>query len=451
MQLIRSRRVVIDGEIQSAGILMRDHQITEIQPYDSPWQPQITKVFDFGDAVVMPGLIDAHVHINEPGRTEWEGFESATRSAACGGITLLADMPLNSTPVTITADAFHRKRKSAEGRIHTDCTFYGGLIPGNHRHIEELLDEGVAGIKVFLCPSGLTDFPAVTEVDLKAVMPVLAEKGVPLLAHAELQLSHSAPASPMRTYKAYAESRPSEWEEKAVESLIRLCRDTQCRVHVVHVASVRAASLIADAKREGLPISCETAPHYLFFESDEVPDGDTRFKCAPPIRDDANRRGLQKALRDGIIDFVATDHSPCPPEMKRLDTGDFSRAWGGIASLQLLLPALWTAMKDTGATLPDMAAWLSGRPARMLGLDRTHGRIAPGFRADFTVWDPEATFTVNGQELRHRHPLTPYEGRRLCGAVVSTFLRGRRIFNGTKLTEQNHGHIIANFRRNMNE
>jgi allantoinase len=438
--IIRSRRVVTPAGVRAASILIKSGRIAEVR--DGAADLDHCRIEDLGDRVVMPGLIDAHVHINEPGRTEWEGFETATRAAVAGGVTTLVDMPLNSTPVTTTVTALEEKRAAAHHKLWVDCGFYAGLIPDNSRAFAPLLRAGVLGGKAFLIHSGIDDFPNATEADLRAAMPILAGHGLPLLVHAELQKSESAPSVDARSYQAYLASRPRAWENEAIALMIRLCRDYDCRVHIVHLSSAEAISMLQHARAEGLPVTVETCPHYLFFSAEEIADGDTRFKCAPPIRERENREGLWQALQAGAIDFIASDHSPCPPELKLPEIGDFQRAWGGIASLQLTLPVIWTAARSRGHLLPVLAQWLSHRPAKFLGLHRHKGEIAPGHDADLVIWNPEATFTVTAEMIHHRHKITPYEGRQLYGVVEMTFLRGRKVFENDRFVGGPSGNII---------
>ncbi len=411
---IRSRRVITpEGEF-AASIKVQAGQIVEIGDYAT------STASDLGDLAVLPGFVDPHVHINEPGRTEWEGFASATAAAAAGGITTLVDMPLNSSPVTTTVAALEVKRRAAEGQLDVDVGFHAGLVPGNEAEIEALLDAGVLGVKAFLCHSGIDEFPAATEKELRAVMPLLAERGVPLLVHAELESEVPAIQEPTR-YADYQASRPPKFEREAIELMIRLCRESRCPTHIVHLADAASLPTLSAAKREGLPLTVETCPHYLTFTAEEIPDGATQYKCAPPIRNAENREGLWRGLADGAIDFIATDHSPCPPELKQQEVGHFDLAWGGISSLQLALPAVWTEASKRGHALPDIAGWLSHAPAKLI--DREAG-IRAGAPANLVVFDAEGSFEVHGQQLHHRHPLTPYEGRTLRGVVRQTYMRG---------------------------
>ena len=439
-RVLVSDRVVVSDGIEPAGVVIENGKISDvIAPEDLPKDAHVE---DHGNNIIMPGIIDAHVHINEPGRTDWEGFETATRSAAAGGITTLADMPLNSSPVTTTTDALEEKKKSADGKCAVNCCFYAGLIPGNEKEIELLLDAGVAGVKAFLCHSGLDEFPNVTENELRQVMPLLAEKKKPLLVHAELADNDIPEIQDSRSYRDYLATRPQRWEVRAIELLIRLCRQTGCPVHIVHLSAGEAISVLQAARDEGLPISVETAPHYLYYSADEITDGDTRFKCAPPIREYQNRDQLWSALSEGVVDLIATDHSPCPPKLKEGDSGDFTKAWGGISSLQLLLPVVWTEARRRGFSAIDVARWLSQKPAQLLGLEGSKGKIAPGYDADMCVWNPAGLTTVDEEMIRHRHKITPYIKESLFGVVQQTWLGGEKIFTEGEIKSWNKGKIL---------
>jgi allantoinase len=442
---IRGKHVVTPDGVREAAVLIRGEKILGVVapsavPADCPQE-------DVGDRVILPGLVDAHVHINEPGRTEWEGFATATRAAAAGGVTTLVDMPLNSSPVTTTADALAQKLAAAERKLWVDCGFYGGVVPGSADQIEPLVAAGVLGFKAFLCPSGIDEFPAVTETDLRTAMPRIASAGLPLLVHAELVEPVPARATAPRSNAAYLASRPRQWEHRAIELMLHLCREYDCRVHIVHLSSADALPLLEQARGAGLPVTVETCPHYLAFAAEEIPDGDTRFKCAPPIRERENRDRLQAALRQGRIDYLASDHSPAPPELKYLDTGDLERAWGGIASLQLTLPIVWTLIRQwPGVGLPDLVQWLSRRPAQVIGLGTRKGALAAGYDADLVVFDPGVEFIVAAPMLHHRHKVTPYDGRNLQGRVDKTVLRGGTAFDAGRFADAPAGRPLL--RRN---
>lgn len=442
---IRSRRVVTPDGVREAAILIRGETIAAV--LDAAGLPAGCLVEDVGERAVLPGLVDVHVHVNEPGRTDWEGFETATRAAAAGGITALVDMPLNSSPVTTTPLALLQKRAAAEGQLWVDCGFHGGIVPGNAEQIGPLAEAGVLGFKAFLCPSGIDDFPNATEADLRAVMPQIAATGLPLLVHAELVGSlgpgveaHFA-ANP-GSYAAYLASRPPDWEHAAIRLLIALCREYRCPVHIVHLSSADALPMIRAALAEGLPLTVETCPHYLCFAAEEVPDGDPRFKCAPPLREREHRERLWGGLREGSVHTIGSDHSPAPPALKHLDTGDLRRAWGGIASLQLALSVVWTEARRRGATLADVAAWMAQRPARLVGLGSRKGAVAPGFDADLAVFDPEGEFLVDPAQLHHRHKATPYEGRALRGRIDRTYLRGRKVYDAGQFSAGPCGQVL---------
>jgi allantoinase len=421
-----SNRVVYDDRVAPATVLIDGGRIEAIEA----GRLAVPGIVDVGDRVISPGLVDCHVHVNEPGRTEWEGFLTATRAAAAGGVTAMVDMPLNSLPVTTTRPALEAKIVASTGQCFVDVGFWGGVVPGNAASLEGLADGGVLGCKAFLVHSGIDEFPNATEADLRRAMPVLRDLGLPLLAHAELDLGAGAPSGGPTSYRDYLASRPRSWEDAAIRLLVGLCRETRCAVHIVHLSSASAVDMLRKAKDEGLPITVETCPHYLCFEAEAIPDGATHFKCAPPIREHTNREALWRALFEGVIDFVITDHSPCLPALKRLEEGDFHAAWGGIASLQLGLPAVWTEAQRRGATPAHLARWMSERPARFAGLGQRKGKLARGYDADLVVWEPEATFSVAKEHLFFRHKLSPYLGAELAGRVATTVLRGETVFDG---------------------
>lgn len=422
----RSSRVVLPTGVEEATVLVEDEQIVEIVRGPR----RVAGAVDFGERVIGPGLVDCHVHVNEPGRTEWEGFESATRAAAAGGVTSLVDMPLNSLPVTTTRAALEQKKDASAGKCFVDVGFWGGVIPGNQDSLSELSEGGVLGCKAFLVHSGIDEFPNANEHDLRAAMPILRDHGLPLLAHAELDLGARLTGTDPRQYQRYLESRPPRWEDEAIRLLIGLCRETRCAVHIVHLSSASSLPLLQDAKDEGLPITVETCPHYLCLEAEAIPDGATFYKCAPPIRGRKNREALWQGLLDGTIDFVITDHSPCSPELKLADRGDFEAAWGGIASLQLGLPAIWTEAQRRGADLSTLFRWMSAAPAEFAGLSGQKGRLVPGFDADLLVFSPEEPLEVTAESLFFKHKVSPYLGKSLLGRVHTTLVRGACVYDG---------------------
>ncbi len=444
--IVRGKRVVTPEGERAAAIHVRGGVIAAVSAYGEI--PSGSAVHEAGDFVVMPGLLDTHVHINEPGRTEWEGFSSATRAAAAGGVTTLIEMPLNSVPATTSASALREKVAAAAGKLWVDTGFWGGVVPGNSAELLALWDAGVFGFKCFLVPSGVEEFAHVTEKDLRVALPKLAAMGAPLLAHAELPepiekaVADLPKSAPPRKYATWLASRPRAAENEAVALLLRLGGEFGARIHIVHVSSADALALLRGAKAAGGAVSAETCPHYLTFVAEEIADGATEFKCAPPIRERENREKLWQALGDGTLDFVATDHSPCPPAMKLPGEGDFLRAWGGIASLQLSLPAVWTEARARGYAEAHLAQWLCEGPARLAGLAGRKGSIAVGCDADFVIWDAEAKFRVETAQLHHRHKVTPYAARELMGSVETTFLRGRKIFERGELSAGPVGHVL---------
>lgn len=418
---VRGRRVVTPEGLGPASVRVAGGRISGV---DDPAGGAGGPVVDVGDAVVSPGLVDTHVHCDEPGRTHWEGFASATRAAAAGGVTTIVDMPLNSLPPTTTPEALAHKRRSARGRCFVDVGFWGGVVPGNTPQLAGLHDAGVLGFKAFLSDPGVDEFPPVDLGGLREALAELARLGALALVHAELPGPlAAAPAPHGPAHRGWLDSRPPAAEDRAVRLLADLSAELGARVHVVHVSSAGAAEPLRHARSHGLPVTAETCPHYLALAAEDVPDGATQFKCAPPIREAANRERLWAALADGAIGLVVSDHSPCPPRLKE---PDFGLAWGGISSLQLGLPVVWTAARERGFTPADVCEWMSAAPARLAGLP-AKGAIAQGRDADLVVWDPDATFTVDPTKLHHRHPLTPYAGMSLHGVVERTWLRGRPV------------------------
>ena len=430
--IIRGKHVVLPDGIRPASIHVAGGRVATVGAYDD--SPTGVDEINAGNLVVLPGLVDTHVHINEPGRTDWEGFAHATRAAAAGGVTTLVDMPLNSIPSTTTVDGLEAKRRAAGGQCHVDVGFWGGVVPGNVADLEPLARAGVRGFKCFLSPSGVDEFSHVTETDLREALPILAHLGLPLLVHAEMPALLREPSGDPHSYATWLLSRPPQAENKAIELLVQLAREYRTPVHVVHLASADALPMLRAARASGLPLTVETCPHYLTFASEDIRDGATLFKCAPPIRERAHREGLWQALMSGDIDVVATDHSPAPPSLKQIEEGNFVRAWGGVASLQVGLAAVWTSAVRRGASVADLANWLAEAPARLAGLSGRKGIIARGADADLVFWDPEAESTVDPANLYHRHPDSPYTGMAVRGRVVTTILRGDVIFDRGECT-----------------
>jgi allantoinase len=418
--VIRARRVVLpDGE-RPAAVHVTDGRISAVTAFADAGDAPVTLA---DDEALLPGLVDSHVHVNEPGRTEWEGFASATRAAAAGGVTTIVDMPLNSIPPTVTVEALHVKRQAAEGQVRVDVAFWGGAVPGNVGQLPRLLEAGAVGVKCFLLDSGVPEFPPLDDGQLRAALTALAAVDGLLIAHCEDDDVIAAAPDPGGTsYAAFLASRPGAAEETAIGRLVAAARDTGARVHVVHLADADALPLLRAARAEGVRITVETCPHYLTFCAEDVPDGDTSFKCCPPIREAAHREALWAALAAGDIDLVVSDHSPCTPELKRLDVGDFGLAWGGIAGLQVALPAVWTGARARGLGLADVVRWMSARPAELAGLP-TKGGIVVGRDADLVAFAPDERRPVGA--LHHRSPVTPYAGRELAGVVRRTWLRGQ--------------------------
>jgi allantoinase len=394
--------------------------------------------------VVLPGLVDTHVHINEPGRTEWEGFETATRAAAAGGVTSVIDMPLNSVPPTTSIEALRRKVESAAGRCRVHVGFWGGAVPGNRGQLEPLKRAGVFGFKCFLAPSGVEEFGHVGPEELASVLEITGSLGAVLLVHAEdpSLLAEPETGDGPWSYAVYLRSRPPEAEVAAVERVAALCRKIGARAHILHVSSADAAEAIGRAREEGLALTGETCPHYLAFAAEEIPEGATEFKCAPPIRGVENRERLWVKLADGTLSLIASDHSPAPPELKRRESGDFREAWGGISSLELALSAVWSAAERRGHSLEEVAAWMCSGPARLAGLSGVKGAIAPGHDADLVLFEPEEEWTVDPSRLEQRWKLTPYAGRRLRGKVRATYLKGEKIYECGKFLGPPRGEIL---------
>jgi allantoinase len=432
LQAFLSRRVVTPEGLRPGAVLVDGERIRAVVGLDEV--PPNADKRDFGEAALLPGLVDSHVHINEPGRTEWEGFRTATLAAAAGGYTMLVDMPLNCVPATTSVAALEAKRQAAKGKCRVDWAAWGGVVHDNPEEIEPLAAAGVVGFKCFLVHPGIDEFSMVREPELRTALPHIARTGLPLLVHAELPGPVNRATEQLRSanwcrYATYLQSRPDEAELAAIRFMLSLCREYRFRLHIVHLATSLALEELRTVRVAGLPVSVETCPHYLHLEAETIADGATLCKCAPPIRERANREQLWHGLREGVIDLVATDHSPCPPAMKSMEEGSFRSAWGGIASLSTALAVMWTEAHQRGFALTDIARWMSQEPARLAGCEARKGRIAAGYDADLVVFDPEAKFTVTADRLHHRHPVSPYLGERLRGVVRKTYLRGTVVFD----------------------
>jgi allantoinase len=445
---IRSTRVVTLDGVVSATIVVEGERIAEVRKWNSV--PAGAELRDFGDLYILPGLVDTHVHINEPGRTEWEGFQTATRAAAAGGVTTLVDMPLNCVPETISVESLQAKRRAADGKAWVDWAAWGGVVRGNSENLKPLAHAGVPGFKCFLIHSGIEGFAWVDESELRLALAALRGTGLPLLAHAEVTGPVEAATGELnarnadwRAYPTYLASRPDAAEVLAIELLIRLGEEFQTPIHIVHLASARALPVLAEARRRGVPITVETCPHYLWFSAEQIPAAATEYKCAPPIRSAANREALWTALLDGTIDLVATDHSPCPPELKKREEGRWDLAWGGIASLGLALPVMWAAMHKRNVGLERVAEWMAAGPARLAGFSGRKGCIAAGADADLVAFDPDAEWTVTADELRFRHKISPYLGAQVRGRVIETWLRGQPVFGRGVLVGEARGRELV--------
>ncbi len=441
IQSLYSNRCWIAGKLQPATVCFENGVITDIYPH------KITGAEDLEENILMPGIIDVHVHINEPGRTDWEGFETATQAAAAGGITTIVDMPLNASPVTTTLKAFEEKMQSAENKLHVNVGFYGGLIPGNKNDLEALMQAGVLGIKCFLVHSGIDEFPNVGEQEIDEAMPVISQYGVPLLAHCEIYTEEAAcelskyPGS----YQQYLLSRPKKWENDAIDLLIKLCRRHHCATHIVHVSSAEALKSIVEARKEGLPLTAETCAHYIYFNAGEIPDGNTLYKCAPPIREKENNLQLKQAFVNGVLDFITTDHSPAPPGIKEIESGNLQKAWGGIAGLQFLLPASWTSLREM-MPLEKFIPLLTEHPAKFIKVLDRKGKISIGFDADLLIWDPGDNYKVSKESILHRHKISPYIGESLYGRVKRTIVNGTTVFKDDRIIDDSikAGKMILN-------
>ena len=447
-QAFRSTQVLTPDGLAPAALLVENGRIAAIRGWDNV--PAGSNLRDYGDQVLLPGLVDSHVHINAPGRTEWEGFKTATQAAAAGGVTTLVDMPLNCIPETIDLQALEAKRRAAQGQAWVDWAAWGGVVRGNAEELQPLARTGIPGFKCFLVHSGIDGFAWVDEADLRLALAQLRGTGLPLLAHAELAAPVDAATGKLnasnadwRKYSTYLASRPDAAEVEAIALLIHLAEEFSTPIHIVHLSSAKALSLLAEARKRGVPITVETCVHYLWFAAEEISNGATELKCAPPIRDAANREALWQALASGDIDMVITDHSPCPPAMKRREVGRWDLAWGGIAGLGLALPVLWTAMSQRGFKMEKLGQWMAAAPARLAGFAGRKGTLAAGADADIVVFDLDSPWTVTQEHLHFRHKLSPYLGARLQGRVRETWLRGEQIYNADEFIGPAHGRELV--------
>ena len=432
---LRSLRVIVGDEMIPACVEIKNQLIYAIHPYDVEFDALDTAclIEDLGNKILMPGLVDSHVHINEPGRTEWEGFNTATQAAAAGGITTLVDMPLNCIPVTITKTAFDEKLAAVSDKLWVDCGFWGGVVPHNIDDLEELLTAGVLGVKSFLIDSGIAEFPPVNEQYISKVLPILAKHQVPYLIHAELDDHQNPHPNINESYQSFLNSRPKKWENDAVALMVKAVKKAKingydAKVHIVHLSSAQALASIKQAKAQGLQFSAETCPHYLTLAAETIPDGKTLFKCCPPIREQENQDRLWQALKDDVISFIVSDHSPCTPQLKHIESCDLEKAWGGISALQFGLPLIWTAAKQRGFSLVDISRLMSFETAEFAGLSKIKGQIVPGRHADLCVFDDECEYQINTAMIKHKHKITPYVGKTVCGKVLQTYLRGKLVY-----------------------
>lgn len=431
MKAISSTQVFTHGKLQQAAVLFENGKITDIVATNAI--PKDCEHHDYGDLIIMPGLVDTHVHINEPGRTDWEGFNTATQAAAAGGITTVIDMPLNCIPVTTTLDAVNLKKGCLANQIWVDIGFHGGVIPNNENELPAMIDAGINSFKAFMIDSGVDEFPASDTETLDKAMPILAKGNATLLVHAELDtcMNDFTPKD-NACYQEFLASRPDDWEVNAIAEIIRLSKKHTCKVHIVHLSSAKAIKLIKQAQIDGIKITAETCPHYLTLSSDSIPDGDGRFKCCPPIRDDNNQDDLWRALDDNTIAFIVSDHSPCTPALKRLEDHNLWEAWGGISSLQFGLSLIWTAIRKRGYSIVQLVDWMCKRPSYLVNLDKIKGKIAKGYQADFVIWNPEAKHTIDKNDILHKNKLSAYEQHTVYGVVEQTILSGAVIFDRKK-------------------
>lgn len=440
--LIHSNRCFIDNQFIEATLHIKNHKIFAI--HNGLYQGNDILFIDYGDLVVMPGIIDAHVHINEPGREDWEGFDTATKAAAIGGVTTLIEMPLNASPVTTTVSAFQLKLNASKNKLHVNCGFYGGVIPGNENDIEPLIKAGVFGIKGFLTHSGIDEFPNITKEELEAIAPILKEYDIPLLLHCELSDDDVPTVNNSKSYQEYLKSRPQHWETNAIDLALDIQEKFDVKVHIVHLSASEGIERIENRKKETNNLTVETCAHYLFFNAEDIPDASPIYKCAPPIREKKNNDLLWEYLLSDGFNFLSSDHSPAPPKRKQLESGDFFKAWGGIAGLQFTLPVIWTAGLKRGLTLEKMIPLLTSKPAEFLGIEHKKGSLKKGYDADITVWDEECKFQITSNSIQHKHKATPYLDEEVIGKVIHTFVNGVQVVENSELKNLNAGELLLN-------
>ncbi len=431
MKAISSRHVFTQGKLQEAAVLFENGIITDIVSINDI--PNNCLHNNYGDLVIMPGLVDTHVHINEPGRTDWEGFNTATQAAAAGGITTVIDMPLNCIPVTTSLDAVNIKKACLKNQMWVDIGFHGGVVPDNQYELNAMVEAGITTFKAFMIDSGVDEFPASDTATLEKAMPILAKAGATLLVHAELDSCGQEPIiADESSYAEFLDSRPDKWEVEAIEEIIRLSAKHSCKVHIVHLSSAKALGLIQKAREQGIKVTAETCPHYLTLSSETIPDGDGRFKCCPPIRNNNNQKALWQGLEQGIIDFIVSDHSPCTPALKRLEEQNLWQAWGGISSLQFGLSLIWNYLKTNNYSIDVLIKWMCENPAKLVGLDHIKGHIKKGFQADFAIWNPNKEHTIDKKEILFKNKMSAYEQHKVFGVIEQTILAGEVIYDRNK-------------------
>lgn len=448
-KLYISQNIIVENKFLNGGILVNNVgkilkvlRQAEIETYK---QYQYVEIIDVGNHVIMPGIIDSHVHVNEPGRTDWEGYETATKAAAAGGVTTIVDMPLNSIPPTTTLHNLKEKIKAAEGKAYVDVAFWGGVIPGNHAELLDLINAGVVGFKCFMCESGVEEFPCVNKDEIETAMKILENTDSVLAFHAELddQIPMTNNDDPVQ-YGTFLRTRPASMEINAIKLIIELAKKYNVRTHIVHLSTAEALPLILQAKKDGLKLTVETCHHYLNLKDEDIPEKATQFKCTPPIRDLQNLNLLWDAIKNGVLDMVVSDHSPSTPDLKCLENGDFIKAWGGISSLQFGLSLFWTQAKHRGLSIFDLHKYITYMPAMLVGLHNVKGQIATNFDADFIIWDPHSTICIEEKMIHHKNKTTPYLGKNLYGKVLKTVVRGHVVYDNEKIVDKPIGKLIHN-------